>query len=357
MPAGARPARVEREVPRADSGSRRGDDGSRKPGGKSRLRKIVTALVVVAVALGIAYVVLSHTDVFEITSVEVEGSSRLSDTYLTSAVSVPKGTNLLDVDAGGVASRLTENPWVSSVSIKRSFPHTLVLQINENLPVAVVEVQPQSGGDQVQYWLLGSDATWMGQVTAEGVQAARQIVIDSTDDSTDDSATTDTSAETTETSDEETSASSQSGDSQGATTADESSQSSGTSKTQQEASICADVYYTATDLSKIPIITDTATGISPEVGAVETDSGITNALAIIEDSRGDFGEQIATITSVSGSSTGVVLKNGVEVSFGEATDMDTKISVVQDLLNQHEGQISYINVRVASRPAWRGTDE
>ena len=129
-----------------------------------------------------------------------------------------------------------------------------------------------------------------------------------------------------------------------------------TSDAQPEASICSDVRYTATELSAIPIITETASGISPEVGAVETDSGITNALAIIEDSKGDFGDQIATITSASGSSTSVILKNGVEVSFGEATDMDAKISVAQDLLNRYEGQISYINVRVASRPAWRGTE-
>ena len=362
------------------SGSDSGSGASkRKSKGFSRLKKILITLACVAIALGITYVVLSHTNVFEITSVEVEGSTRLSDSYLTSAVSVPKGTNLLNVDAANITSRITKNAWVSSVRVKRQFPHTLVLQINENTPLAVVEVAPNSANSATQYWLIGSDCTWMGQVSQEGMQNARKMVISSTGDagsSTTSSATNtaqsggdsqaqtqnseslanDGEAEQAQSSDTA-DTSSQEQNSQDSSSQEQAAQSSQSSDSQQEASICTDVYYTATELSKIPIITQTSSDITPEIGAIETDSGITNAIQIIEESKDDFGDEIATITSASGSSTGVTLKNGVEISFGEAQDMDTKIAVAQDLLNKYEGQISYINVRVASRPAWRGTNE
>lgn len=372
------------------SGSDSGSSASkRKNKGFSRLKKILITLACVAFALGITYVVLSYTNVFEITSVEVEGSTRLSDSYLTSAVSVPKGTNLLNVDAANITSRITKNAWVSSVRVKRQFPHTLVLQINENTPLAVVEVAPNSANSATQYWLIGSDCTWMGQVSQEGMQNARKMVISSTGDagsSTTSSATNTTqsagdgqaqtqnseslandgeaeqaqSSDTADTSSQEQNSqdsSSQDQAVQDSSSQDQAAQSSQSSDSQQEASICTDVYYTATELSKIPIITQTSSDITPEIGAIETDSGITNAIQIIEESKDDFGDEIATITSASGSSTGVTLKNGVEISFGEAQDMDTKIAVAQDLLNKYEGQISYINVRVASRPAWRGTNE
>ena len=382
-------------------------------GGKKRssgLKKAGIALVAAFAAVAVAYAVLSNTDVFEIESIEVEGSTRLSDSYLTSAVSVPKGSNLLNVDASGIVESVSSTPWVDSVKVARSFPHTLVLRIEENDPAAVVEVEvTSSDGTESEYWLIDGDGYWMGEVSEEGVDEARQIVIDSTneegsetggefadyeyedddgdsEDGTDETSEDESSDETSEDGTEE--ESSDGSDSEEEDSGDESedaveegsddgdddasdeasedgdsddgsdSDSSGSGDDASDsASVSSDVYYTVEELSQIPIITEISSDVSPAVGQQESDEGIVNALEIIEDSEGDFGDQIATITSANGSSTSVILTNGIEVSFGEAEDMEEKIAVVEELLEQYPDQISYINVRVASMPSWRSVDQ
>ena len=360
--------------------------------------KVLIAVVSAFAVLAVGYAALSNTDAFEIESIEVEGSTRLSDSYLTSAVSVPKGSNLLNVDTAGIVESVSSSPWVDSVSVMRSFPHTLVLKIDENEPVAVVSVEVVSvDGTETEYWLIDSDGVWMGEVSEDGVDEARQIVIDSTsedetetggefegtesddgdsddgtegdagegssdessddgsDDGSDDSTESDSEAEDGDGSDgddpEDDGTEDQDGD------LDDGSSEGSEDGSADDASVSSDVYYTVEELSQIPIITEVSSDVSPALGQQEDDEGIVNALEIIQDSEGDFGDQIATITSANGSSTSVILTNGIEVSFGEAEDMEEKITVAEELMEQYPDQISYINVRVASMPSWRSVDQ
>ena len=117
-------------------------EGGRRRRGRHRgkIRALIIAVVVVIIAAGVAWGVLGHTDVFKITSIDVKNTSRLSDTYLTALVDIPEGTNLMNIDTNDVKQRLTDNPWIEKVSVHRSFPHTLSLDIEESMPTAVVQV-------------------------------------------------------------------------------------------------------------------------------------------------------------------------------------------------------------------------
>ncbi|MGI6217915.1 MAG: cell division protein FtsQ/DivIB [Coriobacteriales bacterium] len=317
-----------------------------------KLKKIIVTIVAVVVVLGASYLVLANTSVFEIESVEVQGSSRLSDSYLTSLIAIPKGTNLLNVDTGEITSKVSENPWVKSVSVHRSFPHTLVIEIQDNLPAACVEITKSDATGETVYWLISSDGTWMSEASAEGVKEARQLVIDSTSDSSDSSGSSDSSSSSSDSSGSSDTSSSSS-DSSGSS---DSSSSSSDSSSSTSDSVCDDVQYTVEELASIPLISGVSESIEPVSGEQETDSGVLNALSIITDSDQEFSQQIATITSASDDTTSIVLKNGIEVAFGEATNMEEKIAVVEDLIAQYPDQISYINVRVVSKPTWRGIE-
>ena len=322
-----------------------------------RIAKVlIIAVVVIVAALAGAYLVLSNTDVFKISQVRVDGSNKLTEDYLSAVVTIPEGTNLLNVDIGAVTSEVAANPWVKSVSVHREFPDTLVLQITDNVPAAVIQIDPATALGAPSYWLISSDGTWMSQVSSTGIDEARKLV-------------TGTAGQAQEGGDESavvwTDADGVGYDINnnrvyyppGYFDDEEEAAAAGVEPQPEEeaaVSVCADVSMTVEELAEVPMVSGTTPGIVPEPGAVEADEGIDNVLDILNGSDAEFRSQIASVTSASGESTSLMLKNGVEVAFGQATDIDTKIRIINELLAQHEGGITYINVRVVSRPAWRG---
>lgn len=390
-------------------------EGGRRRRGRHRgkIRALIIAVVVVIIAAGVAWGVLGHTDVFKITSIDVKNTSRLSDTYLTALVDIPEGTNLMNIDTNDVKQRLTDNPWIEKVSVHRSFPHTLSLDIEESMPTAVVQVDPASAIGATEFWFISGDGVWMSQVSSSGVEQAQDIVRESTgqedlyasideepvvDDpqvDTDGDGVPDASADFVD--EDEDGYDDNTGEPIGQTTVahededqdgyddytnewigtpeEESSDDSGDSadeasgeaaddataaadaeatQANEKPSVCADAYVTVEELAQIPVVSGVSIGVQPETGKTETDEGVINALNILEGADEEFEAQIASITSATGDSTDIMLKNGIEVAFGPATDIQSKIRIIEQLIEDHPDSIAYINVRVVSRPSWRG---
>ncbi len=101
-------------------------------------------------------------------------------------------------------------------------------------------------------------------------------------------------------------------------------------------------------------ITDVPYGVSPEVGATVSDPSIQNALDIITGLTTSLSQDVSSISASSPSNAVLSLNNGVQIAFGTSEDIREKERVCQQLLSEHEGQISYINVRTVNRPTWRG---
>lgn len=101
-------------------------------------------------------------------------------------------------------------------------------------------------------------------------------------------------------------------------------------------------------------ITDVPYDVSPEPGAKVTDDSIRNALDIITGFTTSLKDDVASVSASSSSNAVLFLKNGVQIAFGTSEDIREKERVCQQLLQEHEGQISYINVRTVNRPTWRG---
>jgi cell division septal protein FtsQ len=72
--------------------------------------------------------------------VKIEGSlDYISEEEVSSVVSRFTDTSLVTVDLGLVKQQLEMNPWVQSVSIRREWPETLIININEMETKPVVE--------------------------------------------------------------------------------------------------------------------------------------------------------------------------------------------------------------------------
>lgn len=94
-------------------------------------------------------------------------------------------------------------------------------------------------------------------------------------------------------------------------------------------------------------------GSVPEAGTQCNNPNITNALAIIDGMSTELADQVKSVSAASSDSTVLTLQNGVEIAFGDSSDIRDKERVCLELMEQYPNKIAYINVRVVNKPIWR----
>ncbi len=92
------------------------------------------------VAIGLAYLIAYSTPVFALERVEVSGAPPELTRQVTRVTRDLVGTSLVGVDVDDVEGRLRALPAVAGASVDRAFPHTLVVKIAPERPVAVVRL-------------------------------------------------------------------------------------------------------------------------------------------------------------------------------------------------------------------------
>ena len=82
---------------------------------------------------------LITTPRFEIQNVTFNGNNILSDAQILEWLGSVKGKNLIAIDLVKLSQRLSENPWIQSASIRRSFPQGLEFKLTERVPYARIK--------------------------------------------------------------------------------------------------------------------------------------------------------------------------------------------------------------------------
>lgn len=100
-------------------------------------------VLLISIALLFGYNTAIHSDFFGLKKIEISGNSQLTHSQLKEIMEVNPGDSLLQIRVGHLYSRLAANPWVEHASIKRVFPDTLVISIQEKQ--AYFWVQDQGG--------------------------------------------------------------------------------------------------------------------------------------------------------------------------------------------------------------------
>jgi cell division protein FtsQ len=144
MPANRRiPSHASIEAPGRVRGSREDAATPRRRLGKilPALRVIAGSALVVALSSGVAWAIhehVIHSPRFAVTEIRVTGAhQRTVDALLTEA-GLSKGANVFSVDLDGARARLLGDPWVSSATLTRRLPGTLLVQVAERELGAVV---------------------------------------------------------------------------------------------------------------------------------------------------------------------------------------------------------------------------
>lgn len=77
---------------------------------------------------------------FAITSIEVRGAAHLTEAQVLAALPVRLGDNVFATNLEALARTLEASPWIASASAHRELPHTLVVDVVEHAPAAIVDL-------------------------------------------------------------------------------------------------------------------------------------------------------------------------------------------------------------------------
>ncbi|MEJ7629696.1 MAG: FtsQ-type POTRA domain-containing protein [Nocardioidaceae bacterium] len=97
---------------------------------------LLTAALLLAVALA-GWVVL-FSSWLAMRSVEVNGAHEVARSDVTTAARITPGTPLARVDLDAVEARVEAIPEIAAATVRRGWPHTIVITVAERQPVATV---------------------------------------------------------------------------------------------------------------------------------------------------------------------------------------------------------------------------
>lgn len=100
-------------------------------------------------------------------------------------------------------------------------------------------------------------------------------------------------------------------------------------------------------------ITNVPYGTQAAIGTYCTDGNVLNALDIVSGMTTELASEVVEVSAAGADETTLMLDNGVEIAFGKAENIRDKERVVLQILKEHEGSVSYINVRTVASPTWR----
>ncbi len=126
---------------------------------QKRKRRFTTCmLALAAIVIG---VVLSLTVFFKISTIEVTGTSQYSKETILNVCGVDTGDNLFLVKKARVADKIGRAlPFTGEITVKRSFPNKIVIQVTDSVPSAAVAYEDG-------YALLNQDQKVLATVATE----------------------------------------------------------------------------------------------------------------------------------------------------------------------------------------------
>jgi len=107
--------------------------------------------ILVLFILLVVGVALSLTVFFKITAISVKGVSKYPVSVVQQLTGISAGDNLFRVDLGAAKEKIMELPYVEDVTLRRSYPPEIVVEVTQAQPVAALE--EENGG----YTLISAD--------------------------------------------------------------------------------------------------------------------------------------------------------------------------------------------------------
>ena len=131
---------------------------------------MVGALIVVSLVGVVSfelYGILVRSTFLRLERIEVGPLKRLTRDEVIALAGVQTGDDMLALRLSRIGEQLAKNPWIEAVKVRRYFPHTVTIDIDEREPAAVVNMgylyyldekgdifKPLTEGDRLDYPVL-----------------------------------------------------------------------------------------------------------------------------------------------------------------------------------------------------------
>ncbi len=124
---------------------------------RKKRRGLRLLYLLMSAILIVAALITSCAFFFRVEQIRIEGTTRYSEEQILSAAAIKENANLFLLPRAAISKRIKDNwPYVKTVKLRNSFPNTLVLEIQDCIPQAAVQV----GG---LYWLLDEEGKVLEQ--------------------------------------------------------------------------------------------------------------------------------------------------------------------------------------------------
>lgn len=88
--------------------------------------------------LAVGFFMFTKSDFFIVKEVRLQGLDNVAEQEITKLLGAVKGQNLFLTDTKALAQRIKLHPLVDTATVKKELPATLVLHIQERVPVALI---------------------------------------------------------------------------------------------------------------------------------------------------------------------------------------------------------------------------
>ena len=123
-------------------------------------RSLLVAVAIVS-GVAVAYLVALRTSVFAVERVDVRGAQPALQRRIARVTADAVGRSLVSLDTAQIIGRVRTLPMVAGVSVDRAFPHTLVVRVAPERPVAVAQRGTKA-------WLVTGGGKVVGKVEPTG---------------------------------------------------------------------------------------------------------------------------------------------------------------------------------------------
>ncbi len=98
------------------------------------------AVILILAALGLIVWALWFSSILAVRAVTVDGQTTLKASQIKSTADVRSGKPLIGVDTVAIEARVASMARIEDVSVKRSWPHTIRIEVVERKPIAYADI-------------------------------------------------------------------------------------------------------------------------------------------------------------------------------------------------------------------------
>lgn len=106
----------------------------------ARGKKLVAVLIVILVLTGFSIYGLFFSNWFLVNKISITGQARVAEAEILQLAQIDLNTQLIELESEAVASRILEIDSIKNVEVRKGWPNSVVIAVEERTPIALTDL-------------------------------------------------------------------------------------------------------------------------------------------------------------------------------------------------------------------------